>query len=48
MHVRAAKFIFGSDWNTPTEEVRTKYKGKTLKKHILKVISNSSTQMLSW
>jgi hypothetical protein len=31
MHVRAAKFIFDLDWNTPTEEVRTKYNCTYLK-----------------
>ena len=38
MHVRAAKFIFGLDWCTPTEEVRTKYNWKTLKNAYLKLL----------
>jgi hypothetical protein len=38
MHVRAAKFIFGLDWNTPAEEVRTKYNWKTLKSTYLKLL----------
>ena len=31
MHVRAAKIIYGLDWNMPTNDVITVYEWKTLK-----------------
>ena len=36
--MRAAKFIFGLHWNTPTEKVRMKYNWKTLKNTYLKLL----------
>ena len=39
MHIRAAKIIFGLDWNTPTDLVRTKYNWITLKTKHLKSLA---------
>ena len=39
MHIRTAKSIFGLDWNTSTDIVRTKYNWIKLKANYLKLLA---------
>ena len=39
MHVRAAKIIHGLDWNTPNEEVLSKFNWKTLERTYLETLA---------